>query len=807
MLTAVFTSLRDAARGLRRSPGFTVVAVLSLALGIGAGASIFSLVDALVLRPVPGVADPARVVEVTGESFTYPATRDYIDAVGSARLTGFAPRWVALTTGGEAERVEVVAVTGDYFGVLGVRPARGRALGAADDEPGAPLAIVLSDAASRERFGGAADVVGRTVSLNGQAFTVVGVAPAGFRGTRLGTRPLGWVSVRSWAQVKRGAYVGLDVEGRGWSWLRIAGRLAPDAGPGAVAAEMDAVARREIERFPDAVPPTPPALRVVPIAAAAAGLDGSRALKRFGGVLLAAVGLALLIACANIANLMLARGARRRQELAVRRALGASRRGLALRTLTESSLLAALGVGFGILLATWGVALLAALTLPGGIDVGALGVHVSARVVAVSAAMGAITALLFGSVPALRSGSAPAASALGARGATGGARGARTRGALVATQVALCLVLLAGAALLLRSLGAAMREDPGFDAPRLGVLEVDLGNSGYTPEHVRAYMDAVRGRVASDPGVEATAWISISHLTADENVETFTLDAPGAAGARDVPATEMGLVGPGYFPASGTALLRGRGFDENATEPEAVVSRAFAERFSPGRDPIGRAVFMGPGRATIVGEAEDVALHGPGTVVAPFAYLHVPDATPGGVASLLVRTRGRPDRVLPGIVRTAADVDGTLPIRAVSLAERLRDLLAPQRVAAILFTVFGLLTLALATTGIYGVISYATAQRKQEFGIRVALGASTRAVAAMVVRQGMRAVAAGAAVGLAGAWVAGRTLRSLLYDVAPSDPLALGAAVALLALAAIAALLVPAIRAAAADPAAALREE
>ncbi len=807
MLDLLYRSLRDAARGLARSPVFTIVAVLSLGLGIGANAAIFGLIDALVLRPLPGVQDVDRVVEVADESFSYPAVRDFIAGAREAELAGYSERALALNGVDASERVEVVAVTGDYFGVLGVRPLRGRALEARDDEPGAPLVAVLSDATWRERFGGDPAVVGKDIVLNGQPFTVVGVAPRGFRGSRLGTRPLAWLSVAGWSRVKRGLYDGLDVSNRGWGWLSVVGRLAPTGTAAALDRELAAMQREEARLYPKYVPSPPPELKVVPAAAAAAGLRGSRDIARFGRILMGAVALALVIACANVANLLLARGTRRRQEMAVRRALGASTAWIVTQSLAESALLASLGVVTGLVVASWGVAVLGGVTLPGGIDLGASGVRISGRLLGFAVAIGAVTAVLFGTLPALRATATRATGALSARGATDDPRGVRSRSALVALQLALCLVLLSGAGLLLRSLRAAMHTDLGFDASHLALLSVDLGNSGYAEARVRGYMDELRRRVVVRTEVEAAAWVSFAPLDPDEDRESFTLDAPAGAGS-EYPHSEVRYTGPGYFVTTRTPLLSGRGYDENDRAAEAVVSRAFVERFVPGEVAIGRTLYMGRGfAATIVGVAEDVALHGPGARVQPLIYLYAPGATPGGSASLLVRTHGEPAALLPVLAATAQELDASLPLRSESLADRLRQLLTPQRVAAALFGVFSLLTLVLATTGIYGVVAYATAGRVREFGIRVALGATPARVVRHVVAHGLGAVGVGVALGIAGAWVAGRALRSLLYDIGPADPLSLAAATLLLCAAAAVALLIPALRATGIDAARALREE
>jgi putative ABC transport system permease protein len=805
----MLTDIRYALRSLLRSPGLALVALGSLALGIGANTAIFSVVDAVVLHPLRGVLRPDNVVVLANDITSYPAYREFRDDAARAfqGLAAYAPRTLSLWTGDRSTLVHVQAVSANYFSVLGVGLALGRGFAAEENEPGAAPVAVVSHAFWLSSMGGVADPAGRTVRLNGRSFTVIGVAPAGFRGTELLSQPSLWVPIEAWKSVAGGDYAALDLSSPGWGWLRVLGRLAPGVSVAAAQAQLQASADRQAARFRSA--PQDFHARLVPAAAAAAGQESGDAARRFAWLLMVVVALALLVACANLANLLLARAARRSREMGVRRALGASRGRLLRQLLTESGVLAVGGTLAGLVAAAWGLAVLGRFHLPGGASVAAIGVGLDSRVIGFGVVLGIATTLLFGLAPALRASLAAPGAGLGDRSVTGGRRAGRLRAGLIAAQVAVCLLLLVGAGVFLHSLRAAMDVDLGFEPRNLAGVAFDLRDEGYNAARAGAFATALLARVRALPYVVDAAWVALPPMVDDRERETFEIDGRQLPGKR--PLVEVNAVGPGYFRTLGIPILRGHAAqdaDIGNGGGVAVINRAMAERYWPGADPIGAVLRIRNLPFTVVGVARNVKHHTIAESPAPYVYVS-PD--PGFIlngATLVVRARGAPARALAAVTAQVAEVDPAVPVMASSTAMGvLAAGLAPQRLAGWLFGIFGALALVIAAGGLYGVVAYNLSQRIREIGVRIALGASPRSVTRLVVVEGVGATGVGLVLGLLAALGMVRAVRSFVLVIAPVDPIAFAGAAALLVSVVGVAAYLPARRATRIDPVEALRAE
>ena len=804
--------LRYAWRTLRRAPTFTLVAVLSLALGIGANVAIFRLIDAVVLRPLPGIARPQALVELTGRTLSYPAVRAMQESGIFAGLAGYRSRTMSLGAGDGATVVDGGIVSGDYFRLLGARPALGRTFSADEDRPGVRTpVVVLSHGLWQRRFGGDPGVVGRTVRLNDAPFTVIGVGPRGFRGTRVALSPDLWIPINAWPLTAVGTFAALDIEDAGWGWMGAVARLRPGDTPAQAQERLRAVMRTHDEALSDG-PDGPPMPRLRPALASAAALgDDGPGADRFVLVLAAVVGLTLLIACANLAGLMLARAARRQKELGVRLALGAGRGRLVRQLLTESLALAMLGGLAGLGVGVLGGRLLTSFALPGGIELAALGSDLSGRMVLAAAGLTLLSAVLFGLLPALQ-GSRPDIVGVLKAGSQAPAR-AHLRSALVVAQLALCLVLLAGAGLFVRSLRTALGADTGYDAGRVAVALVNTGLQRYDSTRAAAFYDALRERLDAQPGVESVALAAWLPLIGDENVFIFGVPPTGAdtATRRDL---AVNLVSPDYLRTVGVPLAAGRDFtarDTRAAPTVAVVNETMARRYWPGGRAVGGRLVLGTVDVTVVGVARDAGYVELGEERRPFVYLPIAQA-PGDVMAnqlaVLVRATGRPADAVPLLRDAARALDRDVPVlEAGTFDGMLAQLLLPQRLAATLLGLFGALTLLLAAVGVYGVIAYAVGQRTREIGIRVALGASRRRVLGDILGRGAWLVAAGVAIGLLLAVAAGRVVAAFLFGVGATDPWAFGGSALVLGAVALIATYLPARRASRVDPATALRAE
>jgi putative ABC transport system permease protein len=829
---SLLQDLRYALRGLLRTPGFTLAVIATLALGIGANTTMFGVLDTLLLKPPAQVHDASRIVRVyfkanyfgqtvVNPGASFPGYESLVTARGFSAVAAVAGGQVSIGDGPAAREAKVVAVSASFFPLLGVTPERGRFFDSTEDRLGAgPVAVVSHRYWMREMTGDPA-AVGRTLRIGQFAYTVIGVAPPGFAGADLEAPDL-WLPIQQAAPLLASAEA---LQYRGWFWLSILARLAPGVSPAAATAEAD-LAYRRAAAASDRARDTLNAVVLGPIQAARGPEMSSDAkVALWVGLVAFAV---LLVACANVANLLLARGMRRRAEVAVRAGLGASRGRLVRQLMVESLVLALAGGAAGLLVALWGGAVVRAFLLPHGVTAGSI---VDPRVLGFTGAAAVVVAALAGGAPAWQASRADLASALrsGSRDIAAG-RGL-LRSSLLATQVALTLVLLVGAGLFLRSLRHAETLDYGFDLGRLLGARAELNGSG-APVQITSndagpggevvdaqsalYLRLVE-RLRPDPAVASVA------ASAGSPFESVYGIRGRASGRDSLPRVASGgpyvvAVTPGYFATLGTRILRGRGFtgaDTRGALPVAVVSRTFARLVWPDREAIGECLYLGAGgdstcvqvvgvAADMRAQASDVTGDAPMTYYVPFAQrlARIP------LDGLLIRTRGPAAAVQGEIQHTLQGAVPGLPYVSVqSMLDRVAPLWRSWRLGATMLSVFGLLALVIASLGLYGVTAYGVTQRTREIGLRIALGAGDAGVVRLAVTQAVRATAVGALIGLGIALALARALASLLFGVKPLDPASLGGAVVvLLAVAALAAYL-PARRAARVDPMEALRTE
>jgi predicted permease len=821
-MTTVLQDVRYGLRMLWRSPGFTAVAVVSLALGIGVNTAIFSLFNAVLVRPLPVVAGQGSLVWLRAPN-SYPDYQDYREQAhsfeGLAAATG--TREFSLAREGYPELLKGEFVTANYFDVLGVPVQLGRAF--LEDEGREPLpVVVLGDRLWRTRFGADPSVVGRQITLNGLGFNVVGVAPEKFIGTEVGLErdlwvPLSLEPVLNPQTAAREAREGREgrslLRERHSYWLAVFGRLKGGVTREQAGAEMEAVARRVAEGAGERVGAE--TLRRVQPLALSGGLDPRDREEALpvAGVVMGIVGLVLLIACANIAGLLVARGAVRRRETAVRQALGASRRRLIRQWLTESVLLGIAGGAAGLLLALWANDLV--LSYARATPLASLDLSLDLRVLAFTLFVSVGAGIVFGLAPALQASRLDIVTALKTEDALAraGSRRSRLRSVFVTAQVTLSVVLLVCAGLFIRSLQSAHSIDPGFRVERALTVPVDLGLLRYKEEEGRAFYRELLARVASQPGVESASMVRFAQL--GFSFAQGQVFAEGKAGEGDDYGTSTGfnVVGPRYFETMGTRLARGRDFtdaDREGSPGAVVVNETLARTLWPDEDALGKRLSFEGSRGPfyeVVGVARDGKYRSLGDRSRPYVYRPLMQSYEPKM-TLVVRTAGEPT-ALAGAVRTQLRaLDPNLPLGEVkTLAEQFDLSLLPSRVAAWTLGGFGLLALALAAIGVYGVVSYSVAQRTREIGVRVALGATRRDVLRLALGDGLKMVAAGLATGLLLAFAATRLVAGFLYGVGATDPLTFAGVPLLLGAVALAAGYLPARRATKVDPMKALRYE
>jgi predicted permease len=809
-MDTLLQDLRLALRRLRRSPTFTLVAVATLALGIGANVAIFSVVHAVLLRPLP-MRDDARLVRLStvGKQGAGPTSAlDLKDLREQARafegLVGLAS--AAVTLGADSaesspEKVRTALVTAEFFQVLGADVRLGRALQAGDDAPGAPKVAVLSHGLWQRRFGGSPSVLGRSLNLGGpEPWTVVGVAAPGFdfpARSELWT-PLPWDA----SMVKP--------EARGSHWLEVYGRLAPGVSLEGARADVTAIARRLAEQYPKTN--ADKGLSVEPLRDVLLGRTRPSLL-----LLMGAVGLVLLIACANLTHLLLARAASREGELSVRLALGASRGRIARELLLESALLSLLGGVAGLLAAMWALDALAAL---GPRDIPRIEeVSLDRTVLAFTAGLSVLTTFLFGLVPALQASRADLGRSLRAVSGGGGmsAHRHRTRSALIIGETALAVLLLVSAGLLLRSFVHLQRADLGFRPEGVLTVRMEL-----PPLHYRfgtaapaAFYDRLLERLRALPGVEAAGAVSVLPMDGGIKWTLPVKDAQRPAAPDAQPwETRVRIVTPGALEALGVKVLRGRALtasDRGEGGRAVLVNAEAARRFWPGEDPVGRTVSTemdwgnGAFGGRVVGVVEDQALDGLGAPAVPELFVPYEQARGTGM-TLLLRTSGEPLALASAVRSEIRALDASLALSSVrTLSSVVDGTVAPLRFYLLLVGTFAGVAMVLAAVGLYGVVAYAVLQRTRELGIRMALGAREEQVTGMVLGGYLRLTAVGLVLGLALSAGASRALTHLLSGVRPTDPLTYGVVVAVLGAVAFLAALLPARRASRVPPSIALR--
>lgn len=800
----MISDLRYALRQLIHSRGFTIVAILTLALGIGACTAIFSVVNAVLLRPLD-YPDPARLVIIRETQLPeFPefsvAPPNFVDWEKQTKsfeyLAAYANAKMNLTGEGEPQQIAGLRATAGYFEVFGVKPVVGRMFLPEEDAPGKNHVVVLSYPFWQRLFAGAADVVGRTIELNGEPYTIAGVAPSGFG---LANKIDLWMPMAF--QPKE-----IANENRGAHYVNTVGRLKREVTVAQAEAELKVLAAQLAQQYPDSNKGW--SILMMPLQD-----YGVRDVRPVLYTLLGAVGSVLLIACANIANLLLARATARHREISIRAALGASRARLVRQLLTESVLLALFGGIAGVLLAEWGLTALLALAPPNLPRV--TEIHLSTNVLLFSLALSVLTGLVFGIAPALLAARSDVNEALkqGSRGSTeSGARG-KLRSALVVIEVTVALVLLGGAGLLARSFMQLTHVDPGFNPENATLLRITLPEKKYAlPEQQTAFANQLIERIKVLPGVQAVGLAQAVPLMGDY-VLSFNIEGRPQVDPSDLPNTNYYAVTPDYFRAMGIRLVRGRLFTE-VDDPKAprvaIINETLARKHFPNEDPIGKRINITNGPDAwreIIGIVGDIKQYGVDRATTnqsyePFAQV------PFESLNVIIRHSG-PATALLGALRPAVyAVDKDQPVGTIRPVEEiLSDSIARQRFAMTLLTVFSLVALVIAAVGIYGVMAYSVAQRTGEFGIRMALGAQQRDVMRLVLAQGGKLVGLGLVIGLVATFAVAKAMGSMLFHTSAQDPLTLGTTTLVLAIVALIACLLPASRATKVNPIEALRTE
>jgi putative ABC transport system permease protein len=815
-MSALLQDLRYSFRSLLRSPGFTAVAALTLALGIGANTAIFSVVNAVLLRPL-AYEKPDELVSLRAR-LTSPNRNELLAAPEYQDLRREVPAlrdvaaiWnigINLTGSDQPERIQAAAVSSNYFKFLGVAPILGRDFTEGDGAGRLGYLEVISWDLWHRRFGGRSDVIGKTVRVDDDPMTIVGVLPRGFR--HVVESASGPTEI--WGVIAMDNPDTAYINNRSWRVFDVFGRLQSGATLEDLRAQLATLSARLATRYPDVYPKAAGwQVEAVPLAERVVGNVKPALL-----VLLGAVGFVLLIGCANVANLLLARSSTRDREIAIRTALGGSRGRLLRQLLTESLVLAALGGVLGLLIALWGthaLSRLAAAYLPRVTEVG-----IDHWVLGFTAILILLTGVGFGLFPALQASRADLQSVTkeSGRGISAGRPRARIRGGLIVVEIAVSLMLLAGAGLLLRSFQKLIAVDPGFKPDKLLTAQIWLSwpnqpDKGryFTDTQRRRFYENVFAGVRRVPGIRDVAAVSRLPFRGQETV-TLTIEGRPPSSDDPLPAADGRLASPNYFKTMGIPLLRGRGLSlvaDSASPEEAMINRAMAERYWTG-SPIGRR-FQWPSGPwlTVVGVVGDVRQVTPDQPARPEFYLSSL-RRPGQEMSFVVRTEGSPEQFSAALTRAIHEVDPEQPVFGVMPMEQLlASATAERRFSLLLLLLFAGLALLLSAVGIYGVMAYTTTQRSHEIGIRMALGARSGEVLSLVLGQGMRLVAVGLAVGLIGAWALSRVLVSQLYGITARDPVTYVAVAVLLAAVALLATYLPARRAAHVDPLIALRSE
>jgi putative ABC transport system permease protein len=820
-LETLWQDVRYGARQLRKNPGFTAVAVLTLALGVGACTAIFSLINAALLRTLP-FPDSDRLAVVwadnpglkLGVSQVSPANSDIAmwreRSQTFARVSAFSPGSADLADGGDAERVGAAGVTTGFFETLGVTPLLGRTPVAEEDAPGGPLVALIGHGLWQRRFGGDPGLLGRSITINGDKRTVIGILPPEFDFPRGAEWPA-YFPFSGRTEVWLPLAFRAHNDGSGWSnWesrdergLAVIGRLNPGAGLPQAQAEMDAFSAREANDHPDSHKGW--SLKVVPLREQLAGRNQTALLTLF-----AAVGLLLFIACVNVANLLLVRGTSRLQEMAVRAALGAAPGRLIRQLLTEYVLLAAIGSGLGLLVAQG--CLKAFLVLNpmsrSRLDEASL----DPAVLGFTALVALVASAVFGLLPALQASRADLSKSI-QEGGRGGDIAIRehARTWLVAAEVALALVLLTTAGLMVRSFLRVLAVQPGFRSDSVLAFDVDLPNAKYPDDTGKAaFFQQLTDRLQALPGVRAAAAISYLPLSGGENMGSFVIEGDPPVSPSNKPRTERRWVTPGYFAAMGIPIRQGRVFtpQDAAGQPRVVViNETLATQFFNTREALGHRLQINGAWRTIVGVVSDVKSASLEATVRPQIYLpHAQDPWPP--MTVVLHTEGNPLALASAVRGELKQLDALVPAAKTRTMEQVvSSATSARRFNMALLAFFAGAALLLTMIGIYGVVAFLVGRRRREIGVRMALGAQRRDVLQLVLQQGMKPVGLGCGVGLLGSLAASRLIASQLYGISASDPITLASIVAFLIIAALLACWLPARRAAKGDPMVALRYE
>ncbi|MDQ3667970.1 MAG: ABC transporter permease [Acidobacteriota bacterium] len=816
------TLLKDLSYGIRmlaKSPGFTLVAVLSLALGIGANTTVFSLLDAVLLRSLP-IENPERMVNIAtlvkgGEphfDFSYPLYSGLRD--GNQTLSGivaYTDRNLGLTFGDQTERIRSELVSANYFSVLGVQPAMGSAFAPDDERPGAARAAVISDALWHRRLAGDPGVLGKTITLNGRTFSVAGIAPRRFSGLLRGMQTDVWITLPHLADFEGNPKL---MSAPTMIWLRLAGKLKPDTtiqqAQSQLTSLLPGVSQEAWKGFPYVAARENGTWQVVMTKAAGGNEVYVAELYRPLTMLLLAVALILAIACANVASLLLARARVRGKEIGIRLALGASRPRIVRQLLTESLLLALAGGALGLLMALWTSGLAAGLRTS---ETGELGIDVSPniRVLLFTLIVSVLTVLLFGIVPALRASKVDLVPILKDSNAATPIfrRGPSLHGLLVVTQVTLSLVLLAGAGLFLRSLWKLQAVEKGFTGDNVLAMSLNMELQGYDGARGATFYPAALESLSSLPGVQSASLASVLPVTAGGSRIQMPANATKPAVDEEI-SIDIVTVSPRFFETTGLLLLRGRDFRQIDTEKSAkvmIVNETMAKKLWPDTDPLGRSFYDGDTTFEVVGVARNTKYRNLRETPLMTFYLPLAQSYRPSM-NLLVRTAGEPSQLAPAIQGRLHAIEPALTVFDIrTLFEHVGRSLYVERMEGLLLTFFGILALTLTAIGIYGVVAYSVAQRTREVGIRMALGAQKKDVLKMILAQGLALVAWGTALGLIVCYWLSRLVSSQLYGVNAYDPATLASVVVVIIVVALLAAYIPARRATKVDPLVALRYE
>ncbi|HZE69978.1 MAG TPA: ABC transporter permease [Pyrinomonadaceae bacterium] len=814
-METLWQDVRYGLRMLLKSPGVSIVATIALALGIGANTAIFSVVNAVLLRPLP-FPDSDQLMsvwetdyqrgQVRGSS-SYPNFVDWRDQNHVfEHMSTFHDTDFIMTGRGEPARLLGAVVNANLFSLLGVAPALGRGFLADEDKPSdTGRVVVLSQAFFQKRFNGDASILTQSITLDGKSYSVIGVMPGAFE------FPIQNDPVDLWTTVAIDASGNSPITGqRGAHYMKVIGRLKPSVTEAQAQAEMNALATRLEQQYPDTN--SHKGIQVEPALTALVG-DVRPALL----ILLGAVGCVLLIACANVANLLLARAMSRHKEMAIRSALGASRSRVLRQLLTESVLLALAGGALGLLLAVWWSDVLVSLgkqDIPRAMQVG-----LDWRVFGFTLALSVMTGVVFGLVPALHSSKPQLTESLkeGGRSSSEGARRNRVRNLLVVTELAIAVVLLVSAGLLIQSLWRLRQVSPGFVPQNVLTFSIAVPEVRYPTEKQSQFFADLTSRISSLPGVQSASAVLPLPLSGDRFSLSFEVEGrPVPKG--DQPSADFFNIGLNYFRTLGIPLLKGRDFndrDQHKSTQVIIVTDTFARRFFPNEDAVGKHIKIGistfddekPAMREIVGVVGDVRNRS--LNVEPRPTYYVPQTqTPFSQTTVVVKTTNDPHSLISAINKEVTSMDADLPVFSVkTLEEYLAASVAAPRFNTTLLTLFAAVALVLTMVGLYGVMSYSVAQRTNEIGIRMALGAQTRDVLRLIVGQGFKLVLIGLAIGLVGAFALTRLLASLLFDVGTKDPLTFVAVAGILAFVAVLACYLPARRASRVDPLIALRYE